>query len=124
MRRGRRDPTNVRVGDALDFWRVTDLVRPRRLELRAEMKLPGVATLTFDVSPSSSREGASRLVQTARFKPRGLVGLAYWFAVLPFHGVVFDGMLKGVRKAAEPDDEHPLADMRRASGVQVPTRRG
>jgi uncharacterized protein YbjT (DUF2867 family) len=97
LRRGRRDPDEVTYGEALDFWRVTGLERGRRLALRAEMKLPGEALLEFTIVP----EGAGcRLVQTARFLPRGLLGLAYWYAVLPFHGVVFRGMLEGIRRAA------------------------
>jgi uncharacterized protein YndB with AHSA1/START domain len=97
LRRGRRDPETVGYGEALDFWRVTGLEPDRRLALRAEMKLPGEALLEFEVEP---RPGGSRLVQTARFRPKGLLGLAYWYAVLPFHGVVFRGMLEGIRAAA------------------------
>ncbi|MHC5113771.1 MAG: SDR family oxidoreductase [Planctomycetota bacterium] len=99
LRRGRRDPERVAYGEALDFWRVTGLDPERRLELRAEMKLPGEATLAFDIEPIDS--GRARLVQTARFKPRGLAGLLYWYAVLPLHGLVFSGMLRGIAGAAE-----------------------
>lgn len=99
LRRGRRDPERVTYGDALDFWRVTGVGPDRRLELRAEMKLPGEALLEFDVEPLGG--GRSRLVQTARFLPRGLAGLAYWYAVLPLHGIVFRGMLQGIRREAE-----------------------
>jgi uncharacterized protein YbjT (DUF2867 family) len=97
LRRGRRDPENVRVGDALDFWRVTRIERERLLELRAEMKLPGEAELAFEIGPAARGGSGCRLVQRARFKPRGLAGLAYWWAVLPFHGFVFRGMLEGIR---------------------------
>jgi uncharacterized protein YbjT (DUF2867 family) len=100
LRRGRRDPETVAYGDALDFWRVTGIEPDRRLELRAEMKLPGVATLTFEIEPGDDR---SRLTQTARFKPKGLFGLLYWYLVLPLHGIVFNGMLQGVRRAAQRD---------------------
>ena len=98
LRRGRRHPQEIGVGDALDFWRVTEISRPTHLCLHAEMKLPGQATLAFDVEP----EGDARctLVQTARFRPRGLAGLAYWYAVRPLHGLVFRGMLQGIREAA------------------------
>lgn len=99
LRRGRRDPEHVTYGDALDFWRVTELEAPERLALRAEMKLPGVAELAFRVLPLE--DGSTRLIQSARFIPRGLAGLAYWYAVLPFHGFVFRGMLEGIRRAAE-----------------------
>jgi hypothetical protein len=71
--------------------------RNRRLALRAEMKLPGEALLEFTLEPEGS---GTRLMQTARFLPRGLAGLAYWYAVLPLHAVVFRGMLQGVRRAA------------------------
>lgn len=98
LRRGRRHPDRVAYGDSLDFWRVTDVVEDERLELRAEMKLPGVATLTFEIVPEG--EG-SRLTQTARFKPKGLLGLCYWYAVLPLHGFVFSGMTAGIKRAAE-----------------------
>ncbi|MEZ6194598.1 MAG: SDR family oxidoreductase [Planctomycetota bacterium] len=101
LRRGRRHHEHIRYGDALDFWRVTDVERDRRLELRAEMRLPGVATLSFDLEDDDALPGACRLRQTARFQPKGLFGLAYWYAVLPLHGFVFRGMLRGIRRAAE-----------------------
>ena len=65
------------------------------------MRLPGEALLEFVVAPMPDRAGRSRLVQTARFAPRGLLGIAYWYTVLPFHGLVFGRMLKGIRRAAE-----------------------
>jgi hypothetical protein len=98
LRRGRRASERLEYGDALDFWRVTGIERPRRLELTAEMKLPGHALLAFEILDHG--EG-STLRQTARFKPRGLAGLLYWAAVLPFHGFVFRGMLRGICRTAE-----------------------
>jgi uncharacterized protein YbjT (DUF2867 family) len=98
LRRGRRDQHDLVVGDALDFWRVTDVVDGERFELRAEMKLPGIATLTVTVTPHGA---GSRLGLTARFQPRGLLGIAYWYGVLPLHGLVFAGMLRGLKRAAE-----------------------
>jgi hypothetical protein len=92
LRRGRRNAEETGYGEALDFWRVTGIEKDRRLALRAEMKLPGEALLEFTIEPHG--EGA-RLVQTARFRPRGLAGLAYWYAVLPLHA-----MLKGIRDEA------------------------
>ena len=86
-------------GEALDFWRVVGLEPGRRLSLRAEMKLPGEALLEFSIEPD--REGRCRLRQSAVFKPRGLLGLAYWYAVAPLHHFVFAGMIQGIRKAAE-----------------------
>jgi uncharacterized protein YbjT (DUF2867 family) len=101
LRRGRRDPEHLAYGEAVDFWRVTRVECPWRLELRAEMKLPGEALLSFVVRPDERDAAKCTLVQTARFKPRGLLGLLYWYAVLPLHGFVFDGMLRGIRRAAE-----------------------
>jgi uncharacterized protein YbjT (DUF2867 family) len=101
LRRGRRHPEHIAYGEAIDFWRVAGVEPNRRLELRAEMKLPGEAMLSFEIRPDEHNGGSSTLVQTARFKPRGLPGLVYWYAVLPLHGLVFDGMLRGIRRAAE-----------------------
>jgi len=103
LRRGRRDPEKLAYGEAVDFWRVTGVEENRRLELRAEMWLPGVATLTFETQPGSADPQLSTLVQTARFKPRGLLGLLYWYAVAPLHGIVFSGMIRGIQRAAESD---------------------
>ena len=86
---------------------MTGVDRNRRLALRAEMKLPGEALLEFTLEPEA---GGTRLTQTARFLPRGLAGLAYWYAVLPLHAVVFRGMLNGIRRAATD----PLAASPRA----------
>ncbi len=99
LRRGRRSSGSLRVGDALDFWRVTEIDPPRRLVLRAEMRLPGVATLSCETQPAD--EGGTRIVLTARFRPRGLMGIAYWCSVLPLHGVVFKGMVNGLAREAE-----------------------
>jgi len=101
LRRGRRDPQRLSYGDALDFWRVTGVEVNRRLELRAEMKLPGEALLSFEIRPDDQDAARCALIQTARFKPRGLLGLAYWYAVMPLHGLVFNGMLQGIRQVAE-----------------------
>ena len=101
LRRGRRDPETVAYGEALDFWRVTGIEKNRRLELRAEMKLPGEALLEFEIRPINGKSDSCDLIQTARFKPKGLFGLAYWYAVLPLHGIVFEGMAEGIRRAAE-----------------------
>jgi hypothetical protein len=65
------------------------------------MKLPGDAMLSFEVVPNDDRTESCTLIQTARFKPKGLMGLVYWYAVMPLHGIVFQGMLKGIRRAAE-----------------------
>lgn len=105
LRRGRRDPERLAYGDAVDFWRVTGLERNRRLELRAEMKLPGQAVLALEVEPSEILYGGTRLVQTARFKPRGVAGLLYWWAVSPFHPFVFRALLGAIEKGVVPHPE-------------------
>jgi uncharacterized protein YbjT (DUF2867 family) len=114
LRRGRRDPEEVSYGEALDFWRVVGLERNRRLALRAEMKLPGEAMLEFRVEPRG--EGRCVLRQTALFQPRGLLGLLYWYAVLPLHHIVFSGMLRSIRREAIE-----LAARTRGSAVGAPT---
>jgi uncharacterized protein YbjT (DUF2867 family) len=101
LRRGRRDPERVAYGDAIDFWRVTGVEPNRGLALRAEMRLPGEALLEFTIEPVSGSADRVRLVQTARFLPRGLLGLVYWHAMWPLHHVVFGRMLRGIRAAAE-----------------------
>ena len=100
LRRGRRDPEEVAFGEALDFWRVVGIERDRRLTLRAEMKLPGVALLEFRITPRPGSPNVCHLEQEAKFQPRGLLGLLYWYAVLPLHGFVFRGMLAGIRREA------------------------
>lgn len=99
LRRGRRHPDHVRFGDSIDFWRVTAIEPGKRLALRAEMKVPGVAELSFRIESRGDQQ--SRLVQTARFKPKGLFGLLYWYAVLPLHHVVFRGMQRSIAGRAE-----------------------
>jgi uncharacterized protein YbjT (DUF2867 family) len=98
LRRGRRDPHHLRVGEPLDWWRVTDLEQDRSLALHAEMRLPGEAWLEWTIEPDV---GGSQVVQTARFRPRGLFGRAYWYGVLPFHSLVFPGLLRGIVHDAE-----------------------
>jgi uncharacterized protein YbjT (DUF2867 family) len=98
MRRGRREPTTLRVGDTLDCWRVEAFEPDRRLRLAAEMRLPGRAWLEFEVSP---HQAGSRIRQTAIFDPIGLAGLVYWYAVYPLHQLVFARMLRGIAQAAK-----------------------
>jgi uncharacterized protein YbjT (DUF2867 family) len=99
LRRGRRDPESVTYGEALDFWRVCRIERNRGLSLRAEMKLPGEARLDFQIAPHESSH-CCELTQTALFEPRGLFGLLYWYSVVPFHHIVFRGMLRGIEREA------------------------
>jgi hypothetical protein len=98
LRRGRRDPDRLRVGDTLDFWRVEAIEPDRRLRLAAEMRLPGRAWLEFEVEDDG---GGARIRQTALFDPAGLAGLAYWYGIYPLHRLVFAGMLRGIARAAE-----------------------
>lgn len=99
LRRGRRDPARLLVDDAVDFWRVEEVQPGRLLRLRAEMRLPGLAWLELAVRPEA--DGTSTLRQVATFHPHGLAGQLYWWSVAPFHGVVFGGMQRGMRRAAE-----------------------
>ncbi len=97
-RRGRRDPARLAAGDALDFWRVLEVCEPTRLVLLAEMRMPGEATLEFEVRPLTGRR--TELVQLARYRPRGLVGLAYWYALVPLHEWIYRGLLKRIAESA------------------------
>ena len=102
LRRGRANSETIRVGDALDFWRVEAFEPNKLLRLAAEMKLPGRAWLEFEVTGNDS---SSTIRQTATFDPLGLWGLAYWYALYPFHQFVFQGMLDGIVKAALKPEE-------------------
>ncbi|KAB2927125.1 MAG: DUF2867 domain-containing protein, partial [Leptonema illini] len=93
LNRGRRAADSLRVGDALDFWKVADIREDKRLLLYAQMKLPGQAWLEFDVQPQ-------QLVQTAHFLPRGLLGRLYWYSVLPLHNLVFQDLAEAVVRGA------------------------
>jgi hypothetical protein len=99
MRRGRRDPHELRTGDAVDFWRVEAVEPGRLLRLRAEMKVPGRAWLEFQVAPRGT--GRALITQTALFAPKGLFGWLYWYALYPIHQVVFSGMIRRIAAQAE-----------------------
>jgi uncharacterized protein YbjT (DUF2867 family) len=110
LRRGRIDPDRLERGDPLDFWRVESVEQGRRLVLHAEMRLPGEAWLEWALA--EPRDGTTTLTQTARFRPRGLLGRLYWAAVRPFHRVVFPGLLDGIVRDAEqgtPPERSPSA---------------
>ena len=96
LRRGRRDPVRLAVGDTLDFWRVEAFEQDRLLRLRAEMKTPGRIWLQFEVD--SDRAGTT-LHQTAIFDPHGLAGRAYWYTLYPIHYLIFKGMLQRIAQA-------------------------
>lgn len=94
LSRGRRSNTDLRIGDALDFWKVVDLKPGKRLLLHAQMRVPGDAWLEFDVQPE-------QLVQTAHFLPKGLLGRLYWYSILPLHHLVFSNLAKTVVTSAK-----------------------
>lgn len=98
LRRGRRDPDRLFVGESLDFWRVEEVKPGHLLRLRAEMRLPGLAWLELGVR---SDGGRTIYTQRALFHPHGLLGHVYWWAIWPFHGVVFGGMKRNIARAAE-----------------------
>jgi hypothetical protein len=113
MRRGRRHPDELGVGDALDFWRVEAVEPPTLIRLRAEMRLPGEAWLEWRIEPDGPhpatgptgpggghRAGAT-LHQRAIFYPRGLWGRAYWYALVPFHGLIFARLCARLAEAAQ-----------------------
>jgi uncharacterized protein YbjT (DUF2867 family) len=104
LRRGRRDPRHLAVGDAVDFWRVEAVEPGRLLRLAAEMRLPGRAWLVFEVEPAGT---GSVIRQTALFDPAGLAGLAYWYGLFPLHRLVFRGLLRGIAREARGSPPAP-----------------
>ncbi len=97
VRRGRRDPEDIAVGDVIDWWRVEDYKENKLIRLLAEMKLPGRAWLQLEVE---KEEGKTYIIQTAIFDPIGLGGLFYWYALYPLHAIIFTGMLNQISKEA------------------------
>jgi hypothetical protein len=106
LRRGRRDPDRLFVGESLDFWRVEEVQPGRLLRLRAEMRLPGLAWLELGVR---SDGGRTIYTQRALFHPHGLLGHAYWWAISPFHRMVFGGMKRNIARAAEAGSRRGVA---------------
>jgi hypothetical protein len=104
FRRGRRHPTDIRIGDAVDFWRVEAIEPGRLLRFRAEMKVPGRAWLQFKAEPMHSHE--TQLVQTAFFAPKGLFGLLYWYVLYPIHGFIFSRLIRKLAERAELQAVH------------------
>lgn len=98
LRRGRRHPLDLLPGEAVDFWRVEAVDRPRLLRLRAEMKVPGRAWLQWETVQEG---GGTRLVQTAMFAPTGFLGWLYWYGIYPLHAWIFSDMVDAVSKRAE-----------------------
>ncbi len=99
LRRGRRHPIELGVGDALDFWRVLDVAPKERLVLLAEMKVPGEALLEFKINSRGTEY--TDLQMLSRFLPKGLWGMLYWYSLYPFHEKIFFGMLKGIARTIE-----------------------
>jgi hypothetical protein len=97
LRRGRRHPQHLQLGDKIDFWRVERLEPGRRLLLEAEMRIPGRLWLQFDVE---NGDGAAEIRQTTVFDPAGYVGRLYWYLLYPVHRRIFDAMLRGIRRAS------------------------
>lgn len=99
MRRGRRNPELLLVGDPLDFWRVEAVEVNKLIRLRAEMKLPGKAWLQFTIREINDNE--SVLNQTAFFEPKGLFGIIYWYSIYFFHSYIFGGMIRDFKLRSE-----------------------
>jgi uncharacterized protein YbjT (DUF2867 family) len=112
FRRGRRHRDEVRVGDALDFWRVEEVEPGRLLRLRAEMKLPGRAWLQFEARPLP--ENKTLLVQTAYLAPKGLFGFLYWYGLYPFHGLIFGNLIRAISERASEYHAQQLVTMLQA----------
>lgn len=121
FRQGRRDEATLRVGDAVDFWRVEALDPGRLLRLRAEMQVPGRAWLQFEVDAVDEEPERTRLTLSAYFEPKGVLGLAYWNALRPVHSILFSGLLRRLgewieRRASTTDD---VESVPAGSGVPV-----
>lgn len=101
MQRGRRDPNHLRTGDIVDCWRVEAIERPRKLLLRAEMKVFGSAWLQFEIDRRGSQ---TEIRQTAVYDPQGVMGILYWYLLYPIHELVFRGMLRGIARRASDAD--------------------
>jgi hypothetical protein len=115
FRRGRRHPDEVRVGDALDFWRVEAVEPGRLLRLRAEMKLPGRAWLQFEARPLP--ENKTHLVQTAYLAPKGLFGFLYWYGLYPFHGLIFGNLIGAIAERARKHEAERLVKLLQAEAT-------
>jgi hypothetical protein len=98
FRRGRRHPVELRSGDAVDFWRVEAVEPGRLVRLRAEMKVPGRAWLQFQCEGLDATR--TRLIQTAYFAPKGLLGFLYWYGLYPIHGFIFSRLIRKLAEAA------------------------
>ena len=110
-RRGRRHPSEVHVGDAIDAWRVIAVEPERRLTLLMEMKAPGAGVLEFELQPEAH---AHRITATAYFHPAGVWGLLYWYSLAPFHRLLFRGLARAIAARASTAAESTDTARRRA----------
>jgi uncharacterized protein YbjT (DUF2867 family) len=117
MRRGRRDSEDVRVGDALDFWRVEAVDPGKMMRLRAEMKVPGRAWLEFQAEDQAG--SGALFTQSAFFEPRGLLGLLYWFILYPIHSLIFSGLIRALAHQATALAKEAASDHDRPSGPRA-----
>lgn len=118
LRRGRRSPYDLQIGDVVDWWRVEEIVDGELLRLRAEMRVPGRAWL--DLGIEHDGEGRTVFRQRAIYAPRGLLGRAYWWAVWPFHGFIFGGMQRNIAARAEQVARNGSAPRWKPSGPRRP----
>ena len=112
FRRGRRDPDRLYAGEAVDWWRAEEVTPDRRLRLRAEMKVPGRAWLQFDVQELGPAR--SELTVTAFFEPKGLLGLLYWYLLVPIHPSIFRGLTRSIGDRAVAAEAAEAAEARKA----------
>ena len=122
LRRGRRNPHDLQIGDALDWWRVEEIDDVKLLRLRAEMRLPGLAWLELIVD--EDEDGRTVFRQRALYHPSGLLGQLYWLSVTPFHGVVFGGMQRNIARTAEQLEAQSVRSRARRRGRAQGRRSG
>jgi hypothetical protein len=115
LRRGRRHPDELLVGEAVDFWRVERMERDRLLRLRAEMKVPGSAWLQWEIF---RERGRTRVVQSAIFAPTGVAGMAYWYVLYPVHALIFSSMIRALKGEAEGGAEPYVRAAGRPQGTR------
>jgi hypothetical protein len=116
LRRGRRDPDDLRVGDALDFFRVEAIEPGLMVRLRAEMIIPGEAWLQFDAKPL--QDNRTQLVQTILMAPKGLLGFLYWYVLYPFHNLIFAGLVQRISEQAEARADRQVRQESQASTLE------
>ena len=114
LKRGRRDPRELRVGDKVDSWAVIRVEPRRRLTLALGMKAPGAGVLEFDIEPAG--DGLTKVTATGYWHPAGALGLGYWYALEPAHKLIFKGMAREICRRAEAR-EPASANGRRGDGT-------